>query len=253
MTKARVDETLATAPPPDPKLHDTLAEILARVKVARAPDGPTPDELDELHRVHDRRRKLANEYGVPEKELGRLVGTAPIADTESMKFARDFWHRHATGDPDGRILVLAGPYGVGKTTAAAWLVAKGPPRPYTLGHVDRVKDPRVGGDWPVARHPRFVCAGDLATMSPIDDLFKALLECSVLAIDDLGMEIPDADGRLMARLDRVIDARYRRGVWTVITTNLTAEEFRNRYTPRIVSRLIEAGEFCVVPGKNMRA
>jgi DNA replication protein DnaC len=170
-----------------------------------------------------------------------------------MKCVRDFWERHRAADPDGRILVLAGPYGVGKTTAAAWLVAKGPPRPYTLGHVDKHKDPRVGSDWPVARHPRFVCAGDLATMSPIDDLFKAILECSVLAIDDLGMEIPDADGRLLSRLDRIIDARYRRGVWTVITTNLTPEEFRHRYTPRIVSRLIEAGDFFTVPGRNMRA
>jgi DNA replication protein DnaC len=236
-------------------VDETLRSILARVKVV--PDG-THEDLGAAHEEHRRRRYLVLTCGLPDKETERLMGHEPVESTASMVAARSFL-QEAKRSRERKILVLAGPPGVGKTTAAAWLLAQGAPRPYMLADVPACRDPRLGSSWPHDLHPRFVPAGELAgQLWPADyrdTKTPALLRsCSMLALDDLGMEVlgDKSSGELAQRLDALLDARYRQNVWTVITTNLTDVEFKDRYGERIVSRLLEVGDFHLVPGKSLR-
>lgn len=58
-----------------------------------------------------------------------------------------------------------------------------------------------------------------------------------LVIDELGGEYADQGGRWLGEFDALIDARYEGRRRTVITTNLPAEDFKQRYGERIASRI----------------
>jgi len=82
-----------------------------------------------------------------------------------------------------------------------------------------------------------------------DDLMAA----DVLMIDDLGSE-PLMQNVTVEQLFNLINERQHRGLATVISTNLDMNEFRNRYTERIASRLRDK-RYCKVitlEGKDIR-
>lgn len=74
--------------------------------------------------------------------------------------------------------------------------------------------------------------------------------CDLLIIDDVGTEM--ANQFTVACLYNVINTRLNRKKPTIISTNLTQEEFRKRYWDRIASRVF--GEFLILPflGKDIR-
>ncbi len=76
-------------------------------------------------------------------------------------------------------------------------------------------------------------------------------DCDLLIIDDLGTEV--ANQFTTSVLYDLINTRLSRHRSTVISTNLTQEEFRRRYWDRITSRVL--GEYTVLPflGKDIRA
>ena len=84
---------------------------------------------------------------------------------------------------------------------------------------------------------------------PMGDLFTA----AVLMIDDLGSE-PLMQNVTVEQLFNLLNERQNRGLSTVISTNLTMEEFRNRYTERIASRLRDRQNCKVftIYGKDVR-
>ncbi len=76
-------------------------------------------------------------------------------------------------------------------------------------------------------------------------------ECDLLIIDDLGTEV--ANQFTTSVLYDLINTRLCRHRATIISTNLTQDEFRRRYWDRITSRVL--GEYTVLPflGKDIRA
>ena len=101
--------------------------------------------------------------------------------------------------------------------------------------------------------PLFVRAVALARWNKYDaDEMKQLLDASALVIDDLGVEYSDQKGAFASLLDEVIDHRYGNQAPTLITTNLTAKEFKERYGERIADRLREAGGFVAVSRDSFR-
>jgi DNA replication protein DnaC len=76
------------------------------------------------------------------------------------------------------------------------------------------------------------------------------LDCDLLIIDDVGTEI--ANQFTVSCLYNVINTRLNHKKPTVISTNLSRDEFRKRYWDRIASRVF--GEFMVLPfmGKDIR-
>lgn len=86
-----------------------------------------------------------------------------------------------------------------------------------------------------------------------DDSASELMEADVLMIDDLGSE-PLMQNITVEQLFQLINERQIRGLSTVISTNLTLKELRERYTERIVSRLNDPKncEIIVLKGKDLR-
>ena len=74
--------------------------------------------------------------------------------------------------------------------------------------------------------------------------------CDLLIIDDVGTEI--ANQFTVSCLYNVINTRLNRKKPTILSTNLTQDEFRKRYWDRIASRIF--GEFLVLPfvGNDIR-
>jgi len=74
-----------------------------------------------------------------------------------------------------------------------------------------------------------------------DDEIRRIKEADVLCIDDLGMETPGE--RNSALIESIINARYNDERTTIITSNLSSEQIKGRYSARIIDRLREWGVF----------
>ena len=73
---------------------------------------------------------------------------------------------------------------------------------------------------------------------------------SILVIDDVGAEkISDWSRQVFYTL---IDRRYRNKKQTIITSNLSLDEFAGKFDDRIVSRLCENGRAITLTGKDQR-
>src|SRR5262249_31101876 len=113
---------------------------------------------------------------------------------------------------DTVITCLSGNPGVGKTIAACeWLLSR--------------------------RSGLFVKAPSLARIDRAK--VPGLLNAHALVLDDLGVEYIDAKGFLSSLLDELIDHRYDLRLPTVITTNLDAAAFKERYGARVIDRIRE--------------
>ena len=106
---------------------------------------------------------------------------------------------------------------------------------------------------PAELRPRFVDVSRFSRSSRYDDEQMGPLErCSMLAIDDLGMEYADAKGSFLSLLDGLVNARYAASLRTVITTNLGAGAFRERYGERVADRIREVGRYVEIADPSMR-
>ena len=80
-----------------------------------------------------------------------------------------------------------------------------------------------------------------------------LTGAEVLMLDDLGSE-PMMQNVTIEQLFNLINERQRRNLATVISTNLSQEELRVRYTERIASRLTDRRNALFLPlrGRDVR-
>lgn len=86
-----------------------------------------------------------------------------------------------------------------------------------------------------------------------DELHKAyedLFQCDLLIIDDLGTEY--ASSFTVSLLFSLINERHLRQKAVIISTNLSLEDFRNRYSDRIFSRITSNYEICKLTGPDIR-
>lgn len=192
------------------------------------------------------RRQLArfNERGIPTKDAPRILADE-LQDTEAVRAACYFYN-----NPDARLLVISGPSGCGKTTAGAWLISTDSLDEYVQfgSDFDYEREDEAGrllALWsPEHLHPRYVTASELARVCLHDEETMGILaRCSMLCIDDLGVEYDDSRGLFSSRLDGLIDSRYAADLRTCITTSLTRSAFRDRVGVRIARRIQEVGVF----------
>lgn len=196
------------------KCDRRLHVMCARSQVQRA--------IQEQHAARYQLRQRLSNSGVPDRVLVAAFDHEPL-ETEAIKALR----AELAKTPKPTLILLSGGVGCGKSCAAAWWLG------------------RHGGDW--------VSAGDLAKISPYaEGGGMERLRAPRLVLDDLGMEYLDAKGFMQATLDGVIDHRYANMLPTVITTNLSAAEFKQRYGPRITDRIREAGTFIVIVAPSLR-
>lgn len=106
----------------------------------------------------------------------------------------------------------------------------------------------------------FSAAGLFDTLSKVkfdyrntEDLHKAyedLFKCDLLIIDDLGTEL--SNNFVNSQLFSLINDRHLQQKAVIISTNLSLEDFRNRYSDRIFSRITSNYEICKITGPDIR-
>ena len=96
---------------------------------------------------------------------------------------------------------------------------------------------------------KFDRGGDNA--EEVSSRVRRYLDCDLLILDDLGTEMTTSFTQ--SALYTLVNGRLINGGKTIISTNLSEDEMRKRYTPQIVSRL--EGEYLTLnfAGKDIRA
>lgn len=80
--------------------------------------------------------------------------------------------------------------------------------------------------------------------------YEDLFQCDLLIIDDLGTEY--TNNLVNSELFSLINDRHLGQKATIISTNLSLEDFRNRYSDRIFSRITSNYEICKLTGPDIR-
>jgi DNA replication protein DnaC len=144
-----------------------------------------------------------------------------------------------SGCEQSPFLLLFGPTGTGKTTLAIAAAVK---------YADTVAEPTIlnerqwRGDWSNA-------SSDSSAGLTRQEVMERGLHKQLLVIDDLGKAKPTE--AWFECLSRVIDERHLARYPTLITTNHSPENLRERYEPSFVSRL-QSGGVIVVNGPDRR-
>lgn len=211
------------------ELAEDLARIIARAEASMR--DPVNQARQERFSAHEAKVAAAAAEMLPQEQLAWLRGLGvPLVEAEVALVAepRGAILRLDRISAKRPVLVLAGNPGSGKTVAAAaYLLTTSGPR---LGRVNCIPAAfttavNFGRLWP--RHGRD------------KERLVELEEVAELAIDDVGMEEED----IRSRLDHLIYQRAGNRRPTLLTTNLPAQMFRERYEERVWSRLEQFGSY----------
>ena len=82
------------------------------------------------------------------------------------------------------------------------------------------------------------------------DHYNDLYQCDLLIIDDLGTELTNQF--VASQLFSLLNERHMGKKATIISTNLSLEELRNRYSDRIFSRITSHYSICKLTGPDIR-
>lgn len=179
-------------------------------------------------------------------DLSLYEGSSP-AETERVRRIMDNLRRlcedYANNfAPDSQSLLFRGGTGLGKTFLSA-----------CIARVVSEKGFSVVYDTAVSVLEAFEAqkfARDEETGANGAEAVRRCLSCDLLILDDLGTELPA--GYTQSALYTLINTRLISGGKTIVSTNLTDEELRRRYTPQTVSRLL--GEYITLSfvGRDIR-
>ena len=199
-----------------------------------------PEEIDDFT---EEERVMTNEelefaarrQGIPQRIIDTL--RSDVKATEAILRIKSF----LDAPREAWCLVLAGPKGCGKSTAAGlYLWEKTRP--------DYKSPPKDMRWWTAARVSR---------ISSFNDQLDQVMKTKMIVIDDLGVEYLDKNGHFNHRLDELIDDRYSNYRKTIITTNLNARDFQSRYGDRVADRIREGfkhgGAYVEIDGATLRA
>ncbi len=84
----------------------------------------------------------------------------------------------------------------------------------------------------------------------LSDFYEDLYNCELLIIDDLGTEVTNSF--VASQLFSCLNERNLRSKATIISTNLSLEELRDRYSERVFSRIINSFRICKLTGPDIR-
>ena len=91
---------------------------------------------------------------------------------------------------------------------------------------------------------------DYKNRDELRETYADLYQCDLLIVDDLGTELTNQF--VTSQLFSLLNERHMGKKATVISTNLSLEELRNRYSDRIFSRITSHYEICKLTGQDIR-
>ena len=91
---------------------------------------------------------------------------------------------------------------------------------------------------------------DYKNKENLNQVHHDLYNCDLLIIDDLGTELTNAF--VSSQLFSCLNERHMRKCSTIISTNLSLEELRDRYSDRIFSRITSNYAICKLTGPDIR-
>lgn len=91
---------------------------------------------------------------------------------------------------------------------------------------------------------------DYKNRDELRDTYADLYQCDLLIIDDLGTELTNQF--VASQLFALLNERHMGKKATIISTNLSLEELRSRYSDRIFSRITSHYEICKLSGQDIR-
>jgi DNA replication protein DnaC len=91
---------------------------------------------------------------------------------------------------------------------------------------------------------------DTKEKEALSAFYQDLYNCELLIIDDLGTEITNTF--VASQLFSCLNERNLRSRSTIISTNLSLEEMRDRYSDRVFSRITSSYTICKLTGKDIR-
>jgi len=91
---------------------------------------------------------------------------------------------------------------------------------------------------------------DAKSKNGLYDFYEDLYGCDLLIIDDLGTEITNSF--VTSQLFSCLNERHLRRNATLISTNISLEELRDRYSDRIFSRITSSFTLCKLTGPDIR-
>jgi DNA replication protein DnaC len=94
------------------------------------------------------------------------------------------------------------------------------------------------------------CKFDYRNGDELHKEYEDLFQCDLLIIDDLGTEY--TNNFVVSQLFSLINDRHLCRKASIISTNLSLEDFRNRYSDRIFSRITSNYEICKITGPDIR-
>lgn len=166
------------------------------------------------------------------------------ADREIMEETLEHCRKYALSfGPDSANLLFRGGTGLGKTFLSGCIAKEVSDRGCSVVYET------AGDAFAAFEDKKF--SRDPAVAERAEERTRRILDCELLILDDLGTEMSTSFTH--AALYNIINSRLSAGKKTIVSTNLSAAEMAERYTPQVVSRL--GGEFDVVPfrGRDIRA
>ena len=91
---------------------------------------------------------------------------------------------------------------------------------------------------------------DKDSKEAVSGISSDIYDCDLLIIDDLGTELTNSF--VSSQLFSCLNNRHLRKKATIITTNLSLGELRDRYSDRIFSRITSNYDVCKLTGRDIR-
>lgn len=91
---------------------------------------------------------------------------------------------------------------------------------------------------------------DTKSKDSLYNFYKDLYNCDLVIIDDLGTEVTNSF--VTSQLFGLLNERHMRQRSTIISTNLSLEELRDRYSDRVFSRITSNYSICKLTGQDIR-
>lgn len=233
---ARRAERDAARPRPVADNVTDLVLALAR-KHAKDPSTIRPATDEEMatqeRKMH--RERIERQADILVRRLPAHYRSAEVPRTDFGVLAMQWLIEHRAGDPKG--LVILGPTGTGKTWVAAALA-----RQLLVEDTVPVSFTTVA-DFLEALRPS-------ARVSGVDPDMMQYALAPVLVLDDLGMEKLTEWGE--EQLHRLAHERNHNNRTTIVTSNLTGPQIRERYDQRTVERLFSGSKLITIAGASRR-